>query len=532
MTGAIALLLICLSSASPQNTLEIRFVGEPDRNTHIGIFERAGVLYGSLNDLTAAFRLNATVLLLNRTIELRGGKYSIRANANNPFVVLIGRDSNASVVQLPVNVLFAAGTFFVPLESFVPIIDAVLDEEIVFNPEQQLIAVGPVPPKPKYDIETLTFDQRSNGTLVRIFLNKKIKDYESWLKPIQRDDDTKAEPSYWLYVTLADATVDTAALNTIKPGGVIKQILIFQTPTSTQLTFRLSGEITSTELLDDENSNDLLLTIHSPTPEEIALKRRREIEKYLARERGKWKLDVIVIDAGHGGEDPGAVGVSRVQEKDVTLAIALKLGKLIEKQLQGVKAIYTRTKDQFVELYRRGQIANQANGKLFISIHCNSMPHKPDPTNGFEIYLLRPGQTEHALQIAERENAVVKLEEGYEKRYQQLTEENFILLTMAQSAYVKYSEQFADILQQEMEVHSDLENQGVKQAGFYVLVGASMPNVLVETGYLSNRSEERFLKSRSGQEKIANGIFNAIRRYKEEYEKYLQEGKMVGTPGN
>ncbi len=529
MRRILALLLICSSPASSQYTIDVRFAGEPNRNTQIGVFQRHNIVYGSLNDLAVALRLRVSVRSTTRTVRLQSDKYTIKATANSPFAVIIDRNNNASVVQLPVNILYAANSIFAPLESFIPVIDAVLEEEVVFNEDLQLIAVGPIPPKPKYDIEALSFEHRANGMLVRIFSNKKIRDYESWLKPIQPAAGAQSEPASWLYVTLADATADTAAINTITPSGVIKEILVFQSPTSTQLTFRLKGEIISTELLQSEGSNDLLLTIHTPTVEEIAQKRRREIEKYLERGRGKWKLDVIVIDAGHGGQDPGAVGPTRVQEKDVTLGVALKLGKLIERQLRGVKIVYTRTKDEFVELYRRGQIANQASGKLFISIHCNSMPHKPNPATGFEIYLLRPGKTEHALQIAERENAVVALEEGYEQRYQELTEENFILLTMAQSAYVKYSEQFADILQQEMEVHSGMENQGVKQAGFYVLVGASMPNVLVETGYLSNRDEERFLKSPSGQQKIAKGIFNAVKRYKEEYEKYLKEGKLMGS---
>ena len=165
---------------------------------------------------------------------------------------------------------------------------------------------------------------------------------------------------------------------------------------------------------------------------------------------------------------------------------------------------------------------------MFVSIHCNSLRRKPSPTRGFEVYLLRPGRTEDAIEIAERENSVIQLEEGYEQKYQELTEENFILVAMAQSAYVKASELFADIAQQELEDHAAIPNRGVKQAGFYVLVGASMPNVLVETAYLSNREDERFLKSESGQQKIALALFQAIKRYKEEYEKLLLEGKDVG----
>ncbi len=233
-------------------------------------------------------------------------------------------------------------------------------------------------------------------------------------------------------------------------------------------------------------------------------------------------------DPGHGGHDPGTIGVSGTKEKDIALGIALKLGQLIKKHFRDVKVVFTRSDDRFVPLDRRGQIANEAGGKLFISIHGNSMRRKPNPTRGFEVYLLRPGRTEEAIAIAELENSVITLEEGYEERYKELTEENFILVTMAQSAYMRASEVFADILQQEMENIPGLENRGVKQAGFYVLVGAAMPNVLIETAYLSNRSDERFLRSESGQRKIAESILRAIKRYKGEYEKLLMEGKDLG----
>jgi len=246
---------------------------------------------------------------------------------------------------------------------------------------------------------------------------------------------------------------------------------------------------------------------------EVSIASAAAVVQNLDRERSRWKLDVVVIDAGHGGTDPGTIGTGGTKEKDVTLGIALKLGKLIQKNLPDVKVIYTRTTDHFVELFRRGQIANQSGGKLFISIHCNATRRKPSPVNGFEIYLLRPGKTDAAIRIAEEENAVVKLEEGYEQRYQQLTEENFILLTMAQSAYVKYSEKFAAILQQEMGKHLDIENNGVKQAGFYVLVGASMPSVLVEISFLTNKQEGRLLGTGAYRQRIAEALLDGVRRY-------------------
>ena len=246
--------------------------------------------------------------------------------------------------------------------------------------------------------------------------------------------------------------------------------------------------------------------------------------------RDRWKLDVIIIDAGHGGKDPGTVGVVGTYEKDITLSVALKLGQLLEKNLKDVRVVYTRTTDRFVELYRRTQIANEAAGKLFVSLHCNALPHKPSSMNGFEIYLLRPNRSEEAVSIASRENAVIQLEEGYEKRYQKLTEEEFILVTMAQSSYMKYSEQFAECAIGSMAKNLRIKNSGVKQAGFYVLVGASMPNVLVELGYLSNRKEEQLLRSQDGQRKIAEALFKGIKDYKMKYEQALQEGGDIESP--
>ncbi|MDP3445326.1 MAG: N-acetylmuramoyl-L-alanine amidase, partial [Ignavibacteria bacterium] len=237
-------------------------------------------------------------------------------------------------------------------------------------------------------------------------------------------------------------------------------------------------------------------------------------------QKKKWLFDVIVIDAGHGGKDPGAIGVTGVREKDVNLAIALKLGGLIQQNLPEVKVVCTRKTDQFIELYKRGKIANENEGKLFISIHCNSTEQKDIAHRGFEVYLLRPGRTESAIKIAEFENSVIKYEEN-PQRYQKLTDENFILVSMAHSQYMRFSEKFSDLLNQDWKKYTSIPSLGIKQAGFYVLVGASMPSVLIETGFLSNRKDEAYLASSKGQNEIANAIFKAISRYKEYYDKEI-----------
>jgi N-acetylmuramoyl-L-alanine amidase len=229
------------------------------------------------------------------------------------------------------------------------------------------------------------------------------------------------------------------------------------------------------------------------------------------------KLDVIVLDAGHGGKDPGAIGTKGYKEKDGALGIVLKLGELIEKELPETKVVYTRKSDKFIELYRRGEIANEYKGKLFICVHCNSTPEKPTKAGGMETYIRRPGKTDAAIKVAARENAVIKYEKN-RKRYEGLSDIDFILTSMSRTQDVKFSEKIAGLVDKELKKSVGFKSHGVSQAGFFVLVGASMPSVYVESAYISNIKEEAFLKSAEGQLKYAKGILEAIKKYKEIYE--------------
>ena len=230
----------------------------------------------------------------------------------------------------------------------------------------------------------------------------------------------------------------------------------------------------------------------------------------------RWRLDTIVIDPGHGGRDPGNVG-NGIKEKDIVLPVALKLGGYIEEKL-GIKVVYTRRNDQFIELSDRGHIANQAEGKLFISIHANGFnDHRP---YGTETYFLGMHKNESARLTMEAENSVVKLESNPDQ-YNDMNAQALIRQTLAQSAYMRNSEELAGLIEDQFETRVGRNSRGVKQAGFYVLWGASMPAVLVELGFLSNRNEAAFLSSKDGQAYMASAIFRAVRDYKEQYEKGL-----------
>jgi N-acetylmuramoyl-L-alanine amidase len=232
----------------------------------------------------------------------------------------------------------------------------------------------------------------------------------------------------------------------------------------------------------------------------------------------EFKLDVVVIDAGHGGHDPGTSG-KKVLEKDVALKIALKLGSYIEKNHKDVKVIYTRKNDTYLALDERAHIANKAKADLFICIHANAMPGSK--AFGTETYVMGLHKDESNFEVAKRENSVILMDENYEERYEGFdpnSPESYILFSLTQSAYLESSLMFAQKIEGQFKTRVGRTSRGVKQAGFVVLWRTTMPSVLIETGFLSNSTEEQYLSSAEGQELIASGIYRAFKEYKSEVE--------------
>ena len=227
----------------------------------------------------------------------------------------------------------------------------------------------------------------------------------------------------------------------------------------------------------------------------------------LRSEMEKWEFKTIVIDAGHGGKDPGAVGYRGTKEKDIALDVAKRLEKKLSKNMN-IKIIMTRDEDVFLRLSERTKIANESNGNLFISIHTNAAEDRR--ASGFETFLIGPNKNEAAVRVAARENAVLELEGTTDKK---LTNEDLIQATIAQSSFASKSEQFASMVQKEIKKRVQSRDRGVKQAGFYVLMGASMPNVLVELGFISNPSEEKKLRSPQYRDQLATAIYRAVEQY-------------------
>ena len=234
------------------------------------------------------------------------------------------------------------------------------------------------------------------------------------------------------------------------------------------------------------------------------------------------KVRKVVIDAGHGGHDPGAVG-KYSKEKDIALAIALKTGNYIQKNLPDIEVIYTRKTDVFVELHNRAQIANDHEADLFISIHCNA--NNSSRPYGTETYVMGLHKSQANLEVAKLENAAMLKEENYADMYDGFdpnTDEDYITLTLFQNAYLENSLILASMVQDQFRERAKLKDRGVWQAGFWVLFKTAMPGILVETGFISNANDEKYLRSDDGQSYIASAIYRAVKEYK----------IMIEDPGN
>lgn len=237
-------------------------------------------------------------------------------------------------------------------------------------------------------------------------------------------------------------------------------------------------------------------------------------------------INTVVIDPGHGGKDPGAVS-GKTYEKDVVLNVGLELGKMIKKEYPKIKVIYTRSTDEFIGLADRAAKANKAGADLFISLHCNAAGNTS--AHGAETWVLGLHKSAASLEVAKKENNAILMEDGHENTYEDFNPNDpdaYIALAMRQNAFLDQSLVFADFIQKNFVGDLKRHERGVKQAGFVVLYRATMPSVLVELGFLSNKEEGKFLASKEGQNKLAKELFDSFKSYK------IHTDKVDGISGN
>ena len=413
----------------------------------------------------------------------------IKISGNSSYIII-----NDKPYQMARTIRVESNDLYIPAKDFFDILKSTMMPGIYFDQDKEILEIDVL----KFNITDISIDIKSNGTIIRLATKTPFS---------ENGISSFINKHGWFYLTISGGVVDTSVINSGLIRGVVRKIESDQIGKTAQVAFKLGSKVVGHEWYQNTNPNELVIVLRTPLG---------KLEDHIEEVRDRWHLDIVVLDAGHGGKDPGAIGKHGTKEKDVALDITKRAGHLLEKA--GINVVYTRDEDVFIPLLDRTKIANESKGKLFVSIHANA--NKNRKVQGFETYLLRPGKSEDAIEVATRENSVISMED-FTDPYEDLAGEALIMATMAQSTFMKESEDLASMMQMELDKKLTTPNRGVKQAGFYVLIGASMPNALVEVGFLSNPYEEKKLKQDGHKQKIAEAIFQAIKNFKYSKEKLL-----------
>lgn len=469
--------------------IRIAFPDRPGELEIIDTFMLGATEYIKAADLARAFAIGSYV---NSDVDkniLYFRDSEVKITAFSSFVVV---DDQAFQMTQPSY--FDGESYYVPALSFFNILAQTVLPGSRYEKARRVF-VGPSA-RGSFNIHGATVDYKQNGTLIRVKTSQQF-DIRNIVRYITDNG--------WLVVQVPRGRVDTLALSRSVLGGIIRGVRGRQLENSAELRFRLTDRVGLPEVYQVNRGAELHIALRNPV---------RNGEKRANEIRKQWYLDTIVLDPGHGGMDGGTSGRGGLQEKTVTLDIARRLGRLI-KQKTNMRVIYTRDEDVFVPLFQRTRIANQAGGKIFISIHANGVKNRS--AQGFETWLLAPANTPEAIETARRENSVIALEESNHP-YAEFSDESLILSTMAHSAWMRESEALGTFILEKFESRLDSPNRGLKQADFLVLIGAAMPNILVEIGFLSNLQEENKLGQSKYRQLIAQGLLDAILQFKQTYE--------------
>jgi N-acetylmuramoyl-L-alanine amidase len=473
-----------------QTTLQIIFEDDPVSYA-VTAFEKNRAVYVSVGEFADVLGFTHYTNPQSQKTVIRIGSHSVKVSPFNPFLMV-----DDAMVQLPLSASERNGRLFVPVVLF---LDA-LGGNFPFRPELQ--QGNRVLKLSKIHTNIIDFEAESKGNGILITLHTG--------KTFSASDVATSISQGWLHITLFGGTLDTVKMASEGIPGLFSKLLSFQFERSAQMSFRFDRKIIDKKVSVGEGTvsvsvwtSDTIQNAAAALPDEA---------------RTRWLIDTIVIDPGHGGRDPGTIGFSGVREKDVNLEIALRLKALLERRLPQAKILMTRATDVFIGLKDRSHFANANGGKLFISIHANANDDRR--VRGFSSYLLGVQKTKEAIEVAQKENSVVKYEEKPEA-YEEYQDFDYILNAIAQSSYLKESQDFATMVNQSFGRALKIPDQGVHQQSIWVLVGASMPRILVETAFLSNANEERLLKTRSFQQNVAEALCQSIEKFKARYEKEI-----------
>ncbi len=413
---------------------------------------------------------------------------------------------NATVYQLPGEIVRKGAALYLPVTAL-GLISSLTTEFTIDDKVPKKNDILPAGAASKYTVSSAVLEKKQNGTLLTLVLTDSV--------PF---DCTYFYPN--LTINFLGGTVNPKALHQKERVGLADSLFALQYKNSAQISVILNREIEEPLIDYIQDTKTLLIALRQkkvkPKPVSSGTVSRTALAGGNNLPSG---LKTVVLDPGHGGKDPGAIGITGVKEKDVVLAITLKVRDLLKKNSK-LKVLCTRDKDVFIPLSDRTKFANDNKADFFISIHADAVPgtaKRKHTTKGYKIYFLSQAKNDEDKLVAMRENAVIELEE----KPQNYTSLQNVLIDLAGNEFLKESQEFCILLDQKFDASLDKRinklHLGVGQANFWVLNGAFMPSVLVETGFLSNSDEEKLLADKKFQDKIAMAIYNAVIGFQDMY---------------
>jgi N-acetylmuramoyl-L-alanine amidase len=466
--------LIALPLLAQEGEVKVIY-DEGQAQATIKSFTFRGTDFVYLKEIVTLFRLDLEWDAITKKVTLTSGPDQVVFFVGSSQIMV-----NDRIKKITQPSRFSNGAIVLPIEFLSEILDGVLKAKIDWDPKTRILKVS----GGRLNVRGMRHFSHGDSTRIVIDL----------LKPL----------SYRARKELPDQVTIDIYGGEGNPGelfleindGRVKNIQASQLSNATQIVIKLLKDLSFKDFTL-KNPHRIVLDINPPT-------------------KAHYKITTIVIDPGHGGKDPGAIGRGGTREKDVVLAIAKELKSLLSERL-GVRVVLTRTGDYFVPLRERTARANNEKANLFISIHANAALGRAHG-GGFETYYHSLALTKEAKAVARRENAVIRLEKGSGRA---MSQAEFILWDMAHNTYMHESSDLAILVQEGLDKKLKIRNRKVDQAHFYVLSGADMPSILVEVAFISNPREENMLRSLDFQKRVAEGLYNAIALYKRNYERSM-----------
>lgn len=487
--------LVLLSPSLPAEETRARMIvnGE-DRS--LAAFQRNDITYISLSELSEALGGRLTWRIVGHEVVYEVEQHSFEFLIASPLFKI-----GEKIYNLTFPVQLRHGQLFVPAETFAPFLDGAVSPSVTFYKPTATLTID----SEHHNVVGLNVEEKANGLLIDLLLTKELL-YEVYVTE-----------GNWLNITVNGARINIARILSAKDSRYMYKLTAHQSAGSGQVSMRLKHNIEKWHHKFAYNPPRVQIIIQDV---DFSLD---PVDTSPAVVGPDDKIDVIVIDPGHGGSDYGAIGPYGSREKDIVLAISRELAKLLREDRQ-FNVIMTRDRDTYVSLEDRAAVANDAGADLYISVHANASPSRRP--RGWNVFFLAPARNDSARAVAQFENSVFMRELSQQASANPAdpaaVDENPILTILNEMIMTEFQEEshdFAMMIAKEFSRHLDVPARGVDQAAFFVLNGVFTPSVLVESGFISNRTEEKILKSSEYQKAIARAIYDAVKRFKAKYEK-------------